>query len=330
MNHSKLLLLIPVLLLCGCSSTEDINRIEDSTTYVPESYAHEQELTLDFNFGTRTGIYTGQIENGLPNGYGTFSSSNTSGTNWIYYGEWENGHFSGNGISEWEDGTKYIGEYSNDFMNGKGGYWCNDGNICIGEFKDDHYVPTEMYSSNHSTPIPAITDIPDVIQDSATSYVEGTYIVGKTIPSGDYIVFPTRDSVNATIEISSDSLNNFDSLLFMEEFENFSYIHLNDGEYVTVEDGTLTVWNGDSLSALSGTSNIVPGTYIVGVDIPAGEYELVSNGSLRDAHYVLYSEIPSSKENIFVSAEYYKNNGFLTVSDGQYLVFRNATLNFVK
>lgn len=316
------------VLCAGCGVSDDT---PSEVNQASDSYVNEQEMTLDFDFGTRTGIYTGQIENGVPNGYGTFSSSNPSGDDWNYIGEWENGHFSGNGISEFEGGEKYIGEYSCDAMNGYGIYRFNDGEICIGEFKDGQYVPDDTYFSADNVPTPLLTAVPtDDTVASNDIYSDGTYIVGKTIPSGDYVVTSTRSSVNATVEINSDSLNKFSSLLFFEEFENFSYIHLNDGEYVSIENGTLSPWDGNSKSTLTSTSGINPGTYIVGVDIPSGEYELVSNGSTRSAYYILYNEIPSGKDGIFVSSDFYKNNGFLTVSDGQYLVFRNATLNFVK
>ena len=45
-------------------------------------------LTLSFDFGDRTGSYTGEMVDGLPNGYGSFSTINSDENGWTYEGEW--------------------------------------------------------------------------------------------------------------------------------------------------------------------------------------------------------------------------------------------------
>lgn len=52
----------------------------------------------------RKGTYSGETMNGIPNGFGVFETTNSSGINWHYIGQWENGEMSGEGGQYWDDG----------------------------------------------------------------------------------------------------------------------------------------------------------------------------------------------------------------------------------
>lgn len=73
-----------------------------------------KEITLDLSFGPRTGTYTGEMKDNLPNGEGKFTTKNEEGTKWTYEGEFKDGHFEGEGKETWEDGTVLIGTFKND------------------------------------------------------------------------------------------------------------------------------------------------------------------------------------------------------------------------
>ena len=76
-----------------------------------------KEITLELSFGSRTGTYSGDTnEQGLPHGQGKFTSVNTEGDKWTYEGEFQNGHFNGEGKTTWESGDIEIGTYENDFI----------------------------------------------------------------------------------------------------------------------------------------------------------------------------------------------------------------------
>ena len=51
--------------------------------------------------------YVGEIENGLPNGQGTYINLN----GYKYVGEFKNGGRHGKGTYTWSDGREYIGEF---------------------------------------------------------------------------------------------------------------------------------------------------------------------------------------------------------------------------
>lgn len=79
--------------------------------------AEEQEITLNFAFGERTGTYTGEMKDGLPNGKGKFSRKPEGATPWYYEGEFKEGHFNGEGKTIWETGQMQTGNYQNDLWN---------------------------------------------------------------------------------------------------------------------------------------------------------------------------------------------------------------------
>lgn len=93
--------------------------IETSDANAAESVT-EKTMTLTFDFGDRTGIYTGDLIGGLPNGYGSFTSADANGAAWIYEGNWVDGHFNGQGSTTWDTGYVETGEYQNDYLNGEG------------------------------------------------------------------------------------------------------------------------------------------------------------------------------------------------------------------
>lgn len=122
-------------ILSGCGSvnssapSDSIQDTESTEVASPQSenYVYQEKMDLSFSFGDRSGIYTGEINStGLPDGVGSYSSVNSNGRKWVYYGKWINGHFDGIGTTEFEDGSYYTGLYENDVAHGTGIY--NDGN----------------------------------------------------------------------------------------------------------------------------------------------------------------------------------------------------------
>ena len=60
------------------------------------------EMVLHLPHADREGVYTGEMENGVPHGYGCFVREDETGENsWIYVGEFESGIFSGEGVTAW-------------------------------------------------------------------------------------------------------------------------------------------------------------------------------------------------------------------------------------
>lgn len=121
--------------ICGCS--QQIDKIDETDAFPTSTggYLTEEELTIDFSFGTRTGIYSGEIDdNGIPNGQGKFTSENSDGETWTYEGDWVAGHWEGNGTATWASGQIYSGEFSNDSETGRGSFTWETGERYEGRF----------------------------------------------------------------------------------------------------------------------------------------------------------------------------------------------------
>jgi len=77
--------------------------------------------------------YEGQVENRIPNGQGTFTSSDGR----KYVGEFKDGKRNGQGTYTWSDGRKYVGELKDGQKHGQGTFTFPNGNKGIGEFREN-------------------------------------------------------------------------------------------------------------------------------------------------------------------------------------------------
>lgn len=100
------------------------------------SYVENQEITISFDYGKRTGTYSGGLKDGLPHGIGKFSSTNEEGQSWDYIGEWEEGHFDGTGITIYGDGQVSLASYDTDHMCGEGAILFPDSSVYLGSLND--------------------------------------------------------------------------------------------------------------------------------------------------------------------------------------------------
>lgn len=106
----KLLSLLLVLMLVSSYAHAEENDRE---------FAVKMEYTVYMIEVDRTGLYTGEIENGTPHGYGMFYAINDEGTPWHYIGQWEKGLMQGMGGFYWDDGRTEIGTFrDNEFIGG--------------------------------------------------------------------------------------------------------------------------------------------------------------------------------------------------------------------
>ena len=121
MKKHLVVLAVLTFSLTACNSESAIQK------NVEKTYTENEEMTLAFSYGKRTGIYTGQLKDGLPNGEGTFSSVNSDGVSWVYRGQWSDGHCNGQGSAFWEAGQMAIGNYANDELHGDGLLLSEDG-----------------------------------------------------------------------------------------------------------------------------------------------------------------------------------------------------------
>lgn len=129
--------LIYLFILASCEDGANQLDIDENSTV---SIVDDAELTLEFSFGSRTGVYSGEVNaDGIPHGQGKFTSSNTTGESWTYQGNWVNGHFDGFGTTTWSDGSIHSGEYQNDAQSGHGIHIFPNGQRYEGNFSNSSF-----------------------------------------------------------------------------------------------------------------------------------------------------------------------------------------------
>ena len=78
------------------------------------------------------GKYEGEINNGEPNGQGTYTCPDGQ----KYIGEWKEGKWNGQGTETFPDGKKYVGEFKDGSKHGKGTETSPDGRKYEGEWEN--------------------------------------------------------------------------------------------------------------------------------------------------------------------------------------------------
>lgn len=94
------------------------------------------EVTIPFSFGSRTGVYTGEIIDGMPDGYGCFRTTNPEGEAWVYIGEFSNCDMNGQGETFWSVGQYQSGIYKNGVLI-SGTEITSDGRKIVGTFANE-------------------------------------------------------------------------------------------------------------------------------------------------------------------------------------------------
>lgn len=299
-----------------------------------QNFVIDENMTLTFAFGDRKGIYTGMINSdGNPDGFGKFQ--NSADNPWVYYGEWKDGHFNGHGITQWTD-YSHMGLYETDYMEDVGMYYFIDGSVFCGEFEKSKpvksYIPNTENNNN-------LTQLESSLSESiagsnntnpSSKFDIGTYKVGKTISAGEYVLINnnTSDQSRAELEIDTDSLGQFSSIGLLMETNSFAYFLLQDNEYLVIEKGQVILIDDFVRPKLTSYQSIPCGMYIVGEDIPSGEYELKATND-KKAHYTIYKEIPSSKDAIVYSLDYFDVNTFITLKEGDYILYLDSEMSLI-
>ena len=153
-------------------------------------------------------------------------------------------------------------------------------------------------------------------------YPENMYIVGVDLPAGEYIAV-AMSKYSGSITVYPDSKK--DDILYIENFNTTDYITLENGQYVDLKRASL--YNSQACAAaVSDFKSIAEGAYLVGRDIPAGEYKAIA-ASEYGGSYTVYNS--SSVNRKIEDIENFKATSYFTVSDGQYLIIKRCTVEWL-
>ena len=155
-----------------------------------------------------------------------------------------------------------------------------------------------------------------------TKIKAGTYKIGVDLPAGEYVFFAKGMGY---IEVASDSTGSLEGIISNDNVSGHTYITVNDGEYLKLRSG--------EAYAVADAPSVVPtdgiykdGTYIVGKDIPAGEYKVTVNSNIGMG-YIEVSSDSRGALNSIITNDNLMEDSYITVQDGQYLKLSGAEIN---
>ncbi|NCB53137.1 MAG: zinc ribbon domain-containing protein [Clostridia bacterium] len=163
----------------------------------------------------------------------------------------------------------------------------------------------------------AVSDVAPYKPEVENTYPEGMYLVGKDISAGEYLVICNNGS-GCYVETSKDSYGTFDSIIANDNTYTRTYVSVSEGQYLTVTGGDFYPAATAAPGAPNADGTYDQGVYLVGKDIPAGEYKVYANDAscyievAKDSLMTFDSII--TNENISLGETTY-----ITVEDGQYL-----------
>lgn len=155
-----------------------------------------------------------------------------------------------------------------------------------------------------------------------TKIKAGTYKIGVDLPAGEYIFFAKGMGY---IEVASDSTGALDSIISNDNVSGHTYITVYDGEYLKLRSGEAYAV-ADAPSVVPSDGIYKDGKYIVGKDIPAGEYKVTVNSNIGMGYIEVSSDSRGVLDSI-ITNDNLMEDSYITVQDGQYLKLSGAEIN---
>ncbi|MEG2751634.1 MAG: hypothetical protein RR916_07495 [Anaerorhabdus sp.] len=143
---------------------------------------------------------------------------------------------------------------------------------------------------------------------TTNEYSSGMYKIGVDMPAGQYMLI-NKGSSKAYFALCADA--NCDDII---ENDNFSY-----NSIVTAQDGDYLDLSRCSAYPFDEYTNVVTdgeGLFLVGRDIPAGEYKIEVNSEGSKGYYALLAD---TRERDIISNDNFEGSRYIDVKDGQYL-----------
>lgn len=158
----------------------------------------------------------------------------------------------------------------------------------------------------------------EAYQGDVLEYGSGMYKVGVDMEPGVYFLTTDTDyKYGAYVTVSRDA--NQDDLIYIESFDQNLIAEFRDGEYVTIDHATASTYTRTEPVNLEMDNFEVE----IGVHLPAGEYKLEATDSLFGGYYTIYSD---NRFDDIVAINDFENIGYVSVSDGQFLIVQNGRI----
>lgn len=149
-----------------------------------------------------------------------------------------------------------------------------------------------------------------------TKIAAGMYKIGTDMPAGEYKLF-TDGKGTAYFEISKDSSGEATSIIANDNYFNFTYVTLQDGQYFEFSDAyAVPIVEAMAYKLVEG--RYIPGFYKIGFDIPAGEYKLIFDTNQLYGYYARLTDSNHILDSMIINDNFDEDKN-ITVNDGEYL-----------
>ena len=179
--------------------------------------------------------------------------------------------------------------------------------------RDPNATTTQPVASKTSTPAPAPkSETPNPPQKQIKVYGAGQMKVGTDIPAGEYAAIGS-----GYLEVAADSSGTLDSIIMNDNVVNRRYVTIYNGEYVKIIGSLKLVAVADAPKFDASKGKVPEGQYKVGVDIPAGEYNVQSLG---EGYVEVATDDRGRLEGIVTNSNLQgRSTMYITVAQGDYL-----------
>lgn len=165
--------------------------------------------------------------------------------------------------------------------------------------------------------------IEELEAEEAVYYDDGRYFVGRDLPEGDYALTEREDSLFASVAVRRDESADGEVILY-KLVNRSAVIRLEKNTWVTFMD--LRAWPlGSEPESVREDGSVGEGGYLVGTQIPAGNYTLAPDEWAPLSSYSVYSGILGTGAKQ-IALEVLRGAKEMSLADGDYIELSGCTL----
>ena len=165
-------------------------------------------------------------------------------------------------------------------------------------------------------------------EESVGFYEDGTYLVGSDLPVGDYAVQERENAMFASVVVRAGK-GAEDPLILHKLISGQADIHLVRNTWVTFSE--VRAWPLGAEPSLMDENGVVKeGAYLVGKQLPTGDYLVSVADRAPLSSYSVYSGIVGSGKEELIKFEVLHGEAELTLETGDYVELSGATMTLIQ
>ncbi len=199
----------------------------------------------------------------------------------------------------------------------------------VEEVSPEKIQEEESDETDIETPYEEVSDVKEVessisetAEPSRSVTPDEILLVGEDIPSGIYKLI--ADAPTAFYRISASSQPDFIEIKDNDVFSNFTYVKIENGEYLTLVDAKAIPLEEAPVTSFENVSTHKNAKYLVGKDISAGTYTVYPD---KIHGYIEVSNSPISSPSNTVLSNYFSSPVSVSLSNGQFFKISQSKIS---